>query len=128
MRELKFRYWKEEDKRMFQLDSSTYINHNGKIEEVWIAYEDSFEYDYPIMQWTGLKDINGVDIYEGDILSNGINCSGTVRFINGMYLVDFIYTEDPPLSHDKEEHTFRLITVASITEIIGNIYQNPELL
>jgi len=85
---------------------------------------------YKLMQYTGLKDINGVEIYEGDIVKflnpfrevdeNIYNISSVV-FLDGAYKVCYIYYEN------NEKRTFFLNDCDKL-EVIGNIYQNPELL
>ena len=75
-----------------------------------------------LMQSTGLKDKNGVEIFEGDILTSNVQpCKmvnpikdgyGVVRFENGMFKLGSI----------------SLVTFISKMEVIGNIYENPELL
>ena len=89
---------------------------------------DNYEVDpKTVTQFTGLYDKDDKEIYEGNILSNEINCKGVVRFCRGMFLVDMIYDENV-LSNDNDTATFRLISVASVTLNIGNKFQNPELL
>lgn len=82
--------------------------------------------DYKIMQSTGLKDKNGVEIFEGDIvLENGIQRAVSFGeqeyeedFGNLAYYVGFnVYTKWGYSSIDPVEY-----------EILGNIYENPELL
>lgn len=78
-------------------------------------------------QFTGLKDKNGVDIYEFDILDNGYNAKGMVYFKNGMFVVNFTYTETL-LTKDNQTAFFRLCNVNMVTKIIGNIHEHPNLL
>ncbi|MEN2267844.1 YopX family protein [Enterococcus faecium] len=79
--------------------------------------------DIELMQSTGLKDKNGVEIFEGDIVKtlevdSGVTFS-TIKFEEGAFCIDyknlgtefeFLYFADSPL------------------EVIGNIYENSELL
>ena len=78
--------------------------------------------DIELMQYTGLKDKNNKEIYEGDILSNGNDEKlYKIIFENGSFRAEF--------KGDFEEHSFDLIdVVAQGCEIVGNIYENPELL
>ena len=71
------------------------------------------------MQYTGLKDINGVEIYEGDILTDGKNNTSSVEWRNFLasYMLDFNYA-----------NTELYEVLLNKVKIIGNIYENPELL
>lgn len=63
------------------------------------------------MQSTGLKDKNGVEIYEDDICNDG----SRVVFLGGRYVLMYLDGKFEDLIGDEDE-------------VIGNIYQNPELL
>ncbi len=114
------------------------ITDGGK--EVKLVYgdeetSDTWYYVRPetVGQYTGLKDKNGVKIYEGDIVDIDTysyqepEFSGRFKVIynevKGMWL--FVDLED-----ENNEYTFENINAYYITEIeiIGNIYDNPELL
>ena len=79
------------------------------------------------MQYTGLKDKNGKEIYEGDylIIDGGADIKPTaeVIFIDGCFCIDW-----PTVNDSKPElkyyASFNFITC----EVIGNIYENPELI
>ena len=77
--------------------------------------------DVILMQSTGLKDKNGKEIFEGDILGtkDGL-LDGVVEYRSdlGMWTNSLI----------RYNNFERLCSVASDREIIGNIYENPELL
>ena len=84
--------------------------------------------DVEFMQSTGLKDKNGVEIYEGDVINyrnsfrNPMTGSGSLS-INRDFKIIFENGEFKAKGFD-----IRLKNILSYSEVIGNIYENPELL
>jgi uncharacterized phage protein (TIGR01671 family) len=82
--------------------------------------------DIALMQYTGLKDKNGREIYEGDIIrehaidEDGQHLISSVVFFDGAFCTDDgEYLYDAIMSLDRDENH---------SEIIGNIYENPDLI
>lgn len=95
------------------------------VDRVWIDmpyYGQILVNKETVGQYTGLKDENEVEIYEGDIVLITRPCileKGEVKFINGCFAIK---SKDTLLMlYQCEINNFKL-------EIIGNIYDNPELL
>ncbi len=119
MREIKFRAWDEEIKCMVKVDSMHFPLGKPNKKDIAVFNEEEFYYewvhDYKLMQYTGIKDKNGKEIYEGDIVCykyNGELIKVMVEFVNGAYFAGdaFLYNK------------------RNVAKIIGNIYENPELL
>jgi len=77
---------------------------------------DWVEVEGPEMQYTGLKDKNGVEIYEGDIVSVNDN----------IYVV--IYRDDLTRFCVRSAKGGATTCLSSFYQVIGNIHENPELL
>ena len=112
MREIKFRAWNGE-----QMVSPDYIDNRG------IAHwrENSIPTSTDkIMQYTGLKDKNGKEIYEGDIVRMANPYTSKLRGSEVIYT----YAQFAIIADDD------FIPLGDIQnwEIIGNVYENPELL
>lgn len=130
-RDIKFRIYDTDEKQMFYQEDIDYIDFFTGI--VFIREEDGYDYlidsrsDGKLMQYTGLKDKNGKEIYERDILSIKIY-SGDKVIVEGKTVVEFKNGCFGVIwGHDKAFLSLNSFFKAKF-EVIGNIYENPELL
>ncbi len=136
MREIKFRVWDVDRKTMFY--DVLRLTENGI--EKWVSLEKRTSENVLWLQYTGLKDTNGVEVYEGDIVNFhiftqelGLNMGvqeGEKEFKG------FICFEELGLAFkqsEEDEEWFYLVYSPGMIheesfEVIGNIYSNPDLL
>jgi len=92
MREIKFRAWNTRDEVMDESPYHFYFEANGNCfaYEDWRDLEDGRSYPCELMQYTGLKDKNGVEIYEGEVL----RIKGKMGD-NSEYSFDALYKVEP---------------------------------
>ena len=131
-REIKFRAWIKEENKMvivetidFSEKSIQYLEKNEIIDAYLLR--TTFLEDIELMQYTGQKDKNGKEIYEGDILKYNFPYDGRLKHVSP---VKFLETEASFGIKDRYENEIPLyrITANNYFEVVGNIYENPELL
>ena len=140
MRTIKFRAWDKDFEKMTYFNDEDYgykppfvfrLDQVFKKDSNYDDYED-FEYNdvtdsVEVMQYTGMKDKNGKEIYEGDI----VNCQtkygkakAVIKFIDGKFVAYW----DSKLTHSENGHHIACYDINKRFEVIGNIYENKELL
>ena len=143
MREIKFKAWDKEKKKMiYNVHTACDVSPELTNGESWFgAFLEnetlSENYKYVVMQYTGLKDKNGKAIFEGDILKTQWQHDGVTNYdyeIIGKiiwwrgFVCWAIESKDrirPICSLEREQLAD---AEDGGIEIIGNIYENPELL
>ena len=122
MRDIKFRAWdnNEEwmvDDMLLSFDGEILTDdvqpHDTPYKEIELADEGRYE----LMQYTGMKDVNGVEIYEGDILQSEHYFRYQVVFKGDCWRCE-------PLKNSGFKNRF----IGRDLKVIGNIYENPDLL
>ena len=159
-REIKFRAWTFDDEFMvddaYDGDDFVFTVDGGVVKLLGANYDQINqvvgmygECKHSIMQYTGLKDKNGTEIYEGDILcfdwkmqeSNKLvaddceNIKGVVSFCSAKFIVRYFnsamlfdLSEINQLTHERFWRSCNDYYKMTDFKVIGNIYENPELL
>ena len=116
----RYRAWDTTNKEMFKDTFS--ITESGQVvvveqEDVMCPPDYVFVDNLVIMQSTGLKDKNGKEIFEGDVVKcNGL--LGTIESFKAMWICSFV----------KYNNYQKVGFFAQEIEVVGSIYENPELL
>ena len=130
MREIKFRAWNKHLKRMLQnvgFHPSIIEAHHLDPDAGYSEGEEDYTIcpkfkNYILQQFTGLLDKSGREIYEGDIVAGPVKqlineedyrSTSVVKWVNTPYTAHF---------------DFGIAPAAPLCEVIGNIYENPDLL
>lgn len=151
MRENKFRAWDKLNGEMVYSDEKQsdygFNLDNGVVRcyvecvEVDVCGDEYIDYDYldNIMQYTGLKDVNGIEIYEGDIVKvtrkhwNNCNKEYLEKTTKELGIIEFFKNLQMSLKvkeegYDLYQPLLWILEDDSEIKIIGNIYENSELL
>lgn len=119
----RYRVWDKEEKKMIYDAERTYDNYPVNISSFGAVLDLPSLYD--VMQYTGIKDANSNRIYEGDIIR--ITTTQTGETLKGVVF----YNEEDAIflvrTFKDGYFTFMSCDIKSV-EVLGNIYENKELL
>lgn len=127
MRAPKFRAWTEEGKAMYY-DVYPFKDDTLLLSYDEVAFDEVPASDFILMQSTGLKDIHGEEIFEGDI----VEFHDKDQSYQGIVTYDKEFGEFTLVERDGFDYSFEYLSVwycdLSSLEVIGNKYEDPELL
>lgn len=126
MREIKFRAWDEEERFMYYGVLPISDSHFLIADQYGHRVHEAAGQAVHVMQFTGLHDTDGKEIWEGDIVKDADE--GTLHVIK-YYAEEWDYPAfdlDPYIDVDSNGISYCLQDMG--LEVIGNIYENPELL
>jgi uncharacterized phage protein (TIGR01671 family) len=125
MREIKFRVFNHGIKAMYNVygfnqRTIQWCNDDGSLGGSF-SYGKNNKKLFTLLQYTGLKDKNGKEIYEGDIL-------GRIGFFHKVVINDGTNFYSYSVNNPQSIFILNKFSIDGYDEIIGNIYENPELL
>jgi len=139
MREIKFRAWDKENKKMLVSEDeenylSIYLDGTfdslGNMLDISDSRRRQRSEELELMQFTGLKDKNGKEIYEGDIVDVKYRGIGSIIFMDkAMINPEYGFCKVLPaflIKQDNKSSAF--LYKDRDLKVIGNIYENPELM
>jgi len=140
MREIKFRAWDKNEKIMGEVERIDFENGFNKKPAIFIrvknkAFIDGHSWywilhsaEYILMQYTGLKDKNEKEIYEGDIFASGV-IGSICQDRSDCPLYRVVFKEGSFLGQSiPYEEEYSIYIRPEDCEVIGSIHENPELL
>lgn len=126
-REIKFRAYSSHNHKMYPVSNIEW-DIDGRI---WVTADDGkngielIDEEAHLMQYAGLHDKNGREIYEGDIVCTGTDnigdpdpMIGQVVMLEGSWLIE----------NDKKQEAIDLFSEITSREVIGNIFEDKQLL
>ena len=134
-REIKFRAWHNIEKEMREVAMLRW--EDGRMSRIagywketrnngWTDH-DPLEGKYVLMQYTGLKDKNGKEIYEGDVLKwKYVNDNGYRR--REFVTIFSVFYNEGTAEYKTSDGDSLYTCLNDSIEVIGNIYENPELI
>ena len=114
MRDIKFRGYNEINKKILNWNELLDTN----LKNIFTMQKK--DTGIILMQYTGLHDKNGKEIYEGDIVRKFNGIIGKVIYEHSEFIID--------VTNNKKLDYGRLDLIENFIEVIGNIYDNPDLL